>query len=156
VQVGCYYRGGIVFYILQDGDPGYDPNVQHGLIMAPNDQTTTGVPWGCYLSEFGTGKKIGDGIHNTGLIVINCAETGIAAKICFNLVLNGYDDWFLPSYDELGKLTQYNAIFGGLSEVGYWSSSELDFAFAFNRHYDGKAQTGNKEALAFVRAIRYF
>lgn len=37
---GDNYNGGIVGYILQGGDPGYDPNVQHGLIVAPFDQSS--------------------------------------------------------------------------------------------------------------------
>jgi hypothetical protein len=160
VQVGCYYRGGIVFYILQDGDPGYDPNVQHGLIMAPINLTPLiGAPWGCFGTEYGTtSKKIGTGQYNTELIVTSCDETGLAAKICYNLVFNGYDDWFLPSYNELSKLMQYNALFGGLPEGVYWSSSELNYSDAYNCFYVGFSGSGgaNKGSLALVRAIRYF
>jgi hypothetical protein len=160
VQVGCYYRGGIVFYILQDGDPGYDPNVQHGLIMAPNDQTPfVGVEWGCWEQPltYGTGKKIGTGLQNTELIVANCDENGIAAKICYNLVLNGYDDWFLPSLDELGKMTQFNEQYGGLScDDFYWSSTENSWSSAYSRYCFSIIEIASRSSLNFVRAIRYF
>lgn len=40
--VGDVYGGGIVFYVLQSGDAGYDANVQHGLIAATQNQVTGG------------------------------------------------------------------------------------------------------------------
>lgn len=42
VAVGDVYGGGIVFYVLQPSDAGYDANVQHGLIAATQNQVTGG------------------------------------------------------------------------------------------------------------------
>ncbi|MBU4510125.1 Ig-like domain-containing protein [bacterium] len=44
VAVGDSYGGGIVAYILVNGDTGYDPSVQHGLIAATADQSTR-IQW---------------------------------------------------------------------------------------------------------------
>ena len=160
VQVGCYYKGGIVAYILQNGDPGYDPNVQHGIIVAPFDQgTIAGVPWGCYeYPNFGTSKAIGSGKLNTELIVSNCSDNYTAARLCYDLILNGYDDWCLPSYDETGKLAQYNNLFGGFPPDPYWTSTEnIASIYAYVRFIQGgNIAYFNRESLIKVRAIRYF
>lgn len=47
---------------------------------------------------------IGTGQNNTKVIISQCEEENIAAKICDNLVLNGYNDWFLPSIFELNEI----------------------------------------------------
>ena len=35
---GQFYQGGILAYMFEPGDPGYDANVQHGLIAAPYEK----------------------------------------------------------------------------------------------------------------------
>jgi len=48
-----------------------------------------------------------------------------AITICEELVLNGYDDWYLPNREELATLFQYRNLIGGFSEnYSYWSSSK--------------------------------
>ncbi len=50
-------------------------------------------------------RDIGFGNANTNAIVNNCTEANTAAKICSELSLNGYDDWFLPTTHELNYYT---------------------------------------------------
>jgi hypothetical protein len=162
LQVGCYYRGGIIAYILQDGDPGYDPNVQHGLIAAPFDQTShdgLGVPWGCWGLEIGSSSyDVGAGQNNTDLVLSKCNEPSIAAKLCSNLVIDGYSDWVLPSRYELALLIQNQFLIGGFFQgQSYWSSSEASNESAHaQQSFFGSNGVGNKGALFHVRAIRYF
>lgn len=119
VSVGENYKGGIVFYVDMLG--------QHGFIAAPTDQSA-GAQWGCYMVDImGTDTLIGKGKANTEAIIAACTTPGTAAKICYDLVLNGYDDWFLPSKGEL-ELAYKNLHSSGkgsfVDNTFYWSSSQ--------------------------------
>ena len=125
-----------------------------------------------------TGTAIGAGKTNTQLLVNAMgAETyasysgssktaDYAAKLCNDLTytVNGvtYDDWFLPSRDELDLM--YSQLFsnglGGFADNYYWSSSEYSthsYAawkqyFYLGGQYDGDYRDYNYR----VRAVRAF
>ncbi|MBL7883096.1 MAG: DUF1566 domain-containing protein, partial [Bacteroidia bacterium] len=142
---------------LQPSDIGYDANIQHGLIAAPNDQSTS-IPWAVSLTTTGaTGLAIGTGQTNTNAIVANQSSGSYAAKICDDLVLGGYSDWYLPSMYELEKLYINRIAIGGFSIAFYWSSSEDDANGAWLQSFNSNSQTiGIKTNLYYVRAIRSF
>ncbi len=163
LTLGASYGGGIIAYILVSGDPGYSACETHGIIAAPSDQST-GINWGCNTTSVGstTSSAIGAGAINTELISAACG-TGSAARLCADLVLGGYSDWYLPSYLELLKLYQNNVAIGGFNTSGsfYWSSTQpsatsatLAIAIRFS---DGALySSASKSFLYRVRAVRYF
>ena len=160
--IGDTYRGGIIAYVLQPNNPGYDANVPHGIIAAPSDQSA-GIQWwnGVNMSAFGSGRLIGSGRANTANIVSNQGAGYYAAKICDDLVLNGYSDWYLPSRNELKKLYENRFLIGGFTmhnREKYWSSSENGLDKAWLQPFDGYGvQYSNKKYLEYnVRAIRSF
>lgn len=150
---GSNYAGGIVFY--NDGNG-------HGLVCATVDQSSS-AEWGCrgtYIS--GTSTAISTGETNTNIIVANCSTSIIAARLCYNLSLNGFTDWYLPSRDELSLIAgnlHENGLGNFTDATNYWSSSEWDANNAFyvyfkvgNWDWNISTKSGNYR----VRAIRAF
>lgn len=158
LNLGDTYQGGIVAYILKSGEPGYVSGEVHGIIAAPSDQSTS-LKWynGSYTTTGKTGSALGTGYKNTKTIIRSQGFGYYAAKICGDLVLGGYSDWYLPSKDELNKLYLNQNSIGGFADAYYWSSTEYRqyyawYQFFFNgiQYHDGRYDTNR------VRAIRAF
>jgi hypothetical protein len=160
-NIGEVVNGGVVFYIFAPGDTGYVSGQTHGLVAAFSDVAT--AEWGCYEQSIGsTSSAVGTGAANTTAIVSGCSESAIAAKICADLTLGGYTDWFLPSKDELNQMyinkTTLEAVseFTALSNY-YWSSSEIAYDYAWSQNvHNGNQLYYNKDFTFYVRAVRAF
>ena len=159
MYVGAGYGGGKVAYILQSGDPGYDVNTTHGLIAATSDQGSL-PSWGCsgVALQGADGTAIGTGSQNTLDIVAGCAESGIGARLCADLSLNGFTDWYLPSIDELTKVYINRASIGTFAlSYPYMSSSETSSNTILIKYFFNGAQehTLKTEGIS-LRPIRSF
>jgi len=154
LAIGQAYQGGIIAYIDETGE--------HGLIAALQDQSGE-MPW-CYgTSPFpvtgATATEIGTGKSNTEKIVQVQGEGNYAAKSCADLVIDSYNDWFLPSRDELQLLYQSRAEIGGFNYTNsYFSSSERGLSSVWYVSFSTGFQEGiyKDKSTYGVRAVRYF
>ncbi len=160
VKIGDTYQGGKIAYIFQPGEPGYVSGATYGIIAATSDQSS-GIIWcnGGNGNAIPTCSALHCGNINTFAIVNKHGAGTYAAKLCGDLVLNGYADWSLPSKDELNKLYINKAIIGGFAQAYYWSSTEdvTNFSYAHVQNfYNGSLNSNPKDQNSYVRAIRYF
>ncbi len=146
--IGTATAGGLVFY--NDGNG-------HGLVCASTDQSL-GTVWGCSGTYIGV-PSFSTGAANTNTIVAECTTTGIAARLCYDLVLGSHSDWYLPAYSELNLMCTNLAMegLGGFNTGNYWSSTEYGGTLAFACDFGTNSiNSAAKTNLFYVRAIRPF
>ncbi len=129
--------GGYIFY-----KKNYKTEGWQYLSAAPKGWNGTAsdpmLMWGGYSITTGaTGMDFGTGLSNTTKIVSKGGSGTYAAKACsdYSVTVNGvvYDQWYLPSGDELKRLAQghYGSHQANMVANYYWSSTEVDPKFSY-------------------------
>jgi len=124
-SIGDTAFGGVVGYLLTPLDSGYSPHKQQGIIVS-TDNLQNGLQWGCGGLN-GSTNLLMQGVKNMTALLSSCPtlSSNTAMGAVQGLVLNGYDDWTLPT------LKDFEAIYGNLSLLPglftnhtYWGSTE--------------------------------
>lgn len=141
------------------GQAGYVAGEIHGFIIQKNN-ITNAVQWynGVAVLTSATNQGIGNATANTNTIVSVQGSGTYAAKLCYDLVEEGYSDWVLPTKQELEKIGTNRDYFPSFPNYEYWSSSEVDLNRAYKYNWGGRSSWGDdgKFRPCAVRAIRYF
>lgn len=163
---GAGPAGGLIFYDKGSFSDGWR-YLEYGIEIQNGDKI-----WGCNIAN-NTSFLVGTGFENSENVLANfqsgaCAESPDAFLACSELDRNGFDDWYLPSVNELQELYPYRGQLG-LADKRYWSSSELDAVDAYVVDFNGensdgtplsytwfKIVTGGNQGLSSVVAIRRF
>jgi len=183
-SIGTYFDGGKIAYIFQPGDKGYVNGKRHGLIAAEADINTTYTDaWtgksisGEYCWSTGqtdnenksdyawqrllnTSTLIGEGKANTDNILAKYPTATFpnsAAAVARAYRGGGYDDWYLPSKEELNQLYLNRSAVGGFASGVYWSSTEINAYGAWIQGFVSGNQNYNFKNVEWrVRPVRAF
>ena len=153
--------GGVIFYDDEADETDDIPGVRY-LEAAPADTSWEEIQWGEKGIDIPGADKtaVGTGAQNTeDLIRHQGADSEYAAALCTALSVKKYNDWYMPSKDELQLMYEVLSSddIEGMRFVNYWSSSEMsDYNAWINIFNQGLEANYNKELKFSVRAVRAF
>jgi len=157
MYIGKEYENGMIAYILKVGDVGYDPNKIKGFSVSLEDMNSNIGLWSNTTNiNHGTGRSMWNGGVNNNLIIDSNGTINTAAAICKNYSAGGFDNWYLPTADQLEKIMvlryQLNL------QVGiYLSSSEYDASNLYVRNTETLSEEIQEKTVpGYVRAVREF
>lgn len=168
-SIGDTCEGGIVAYVDEQGNK---------LIVSAVDNAED-IEWGCRGQLLGiTSKEYGTGKENTEALVNwhqgweepwftapeevggYCHEKNdgtVAARVCYELELNEYSDWYLPSIDELDLIYEnvHKDYRGDFGTNEYWSSSEYTEGSSWIKTFANGDEYGYQKTFnRMVRCVR--
>lgn len=152
--IGEHFGGGIIFYLNKSGEHGIiaiEQDLEEPAVWAYRDTITNAIA-----------SKPGSGAKNTERIFHILGDPGeeaedYAAIECREFSINGFNDWFMPSKDELNEMYKQKEIIGGFRPYAYWSSTEATISKAWFQNFGNGAQIKASKIYSYaLRPVRYF
>ena len=136
------------------------------MVCALTDQSS-GTAWYnvSYIDTRAYGSGLFEGKYNTKMINWEQGGSTSAAAICAAYTGGFFNDWYLPSIEELNKMYlnigQGNALglgnIGGFANNYYWSSTEFATNGAWRQDFSFGVQNVSIKSYNYVvRAVRAF
>ncbi|MBO7074301.1 MAG: DUF1566 domain-containing protein [Bacteroidales bacterium] len=85
---------------------------------------------------------------------LGCVNWSSAKTLCESSTVAGYNDWRLPTKEELSTLYTNRDLIGGFTTERYWSSSWTDYYPYYVDFADGTIGYNNSSYQYYVRAVR--
>ena len=104
-----------------------------------------------------TQQSFGSGPQNTYTIANSLSNNNYnfsAARICYNSVSGGYNDWYLPSLYEIIKIKPNMNLIYLNSSVHYWTSSDISVERAWTSN--SLPLGGGQPGLPKLQYMKYF
>ena len=163
IQIGDYHEGGIVFYIDESGEHGLVASVSNIGSFKWEPTSWGASSWNNYTYILGTEIFFGFGESNTDNIIsqlpISNVQQSAAAKANQHQ-FSGFNDWYLPSKEELELMYYHLNDENTFSNGEYWTSSQYDINAVWTYMVNLSNNTGgnykSKGENAIVRPIRSF
>lgn len=136
--VGDFAQGGVVFWVSANG--------QHGKVVSIYNFGK--FPWS-NISDTSVGESaqsITNGGGNTVAVIMQTGHIHSASRLCADFAYGGYDDWYLPSEEELTDLWLNRSVIeatananGGedFAHESFWSSTEVNSTTAKAKNFLG-------------------
>ena len=131
---GISYQGGVIIHV--------NPDLGKALICDKENYTENGQStwqWGCYNESMGsTSCGLYQGFQNTQTInMAACLDSEGAPSMAWDVVKDGYSDWFLPTVDELWAARNCACV--DPVNASFWTSvksSDARRAYYFHDSYE--------------------
>ena len=130
------------------GDPRARFADAYGLIDSPDTATATAIGWGYFNTKAILKERVTD--TNTAAVLADSHTVTVEGVI--------FEDWYLPSQDELTQMRVSGEVIGGFTAGRYWSSTDQSSNNGWSLPFpiNNGGGSGKLDNSLYVRPIRAF